>query len=451
MKNNVILKVLVILIIIAISLISFVGIFVPKLNRVENLIPEYLLSMNLEGSRVAKIVVDDSVKEVIYDAEGNVATDGENEDGTLKEGYTKKEEKINPDEVLTAVNFEVSKDIIEKRLQAYGVQDYTVRHNKENGEVYLELPDDTNADNVIYNMAYTGDFKIVDSETDEVLMDNSDVKLTQAVYEEIETGIRVVLNIEFNKESYQKLEDMSKKYISYVDEQSKLITKKVAITLDGQALLDTYFSETITNGVLPLTIGSISTNNEEILSYLQQASQVAAIINSGKMPVQYVVESNNYLETAVDLEVLQIIIYALIGIVGIALIYLCIKYKKNGIFLSIAYVGYVALVLLAIRFANVVIALESIVTLIILLVANFMFNRFVLNRLQNKELNIKEVIKESNIRYVSILFPLVLIAIVFTFIKWIPITSIGMTMFWGLIIMFIYNYIVMNTLLKGNK
>ena len=47
--------------------------------------------------------------------------------------------------------------------------------------------------------------------------------------------------------------------------------------------------------------------------------------------------------------------------------------------------------------------------------------------------------------------PVLIMAVVFTFIEWIPIASIGMILFWGLIIMAIYNYVVLYSYLSKTK
>ena len=79
-----------ILVIILICAISFGGIFIQNKGRVNSIIPEYSLGMDLEGSRKLGIIVDDTVNEVIYDKDGKVVT----EEG---EGTTTKEEPVNPD------------------------------------------------------------------------------------------------------------------------------------------------------------------------------------------------------------------------------------------------------------------------------------------------------------------------------------------------------------------
>lgn len=90
MKKNVIIKILAILIIVAVSLISFIGIYVKSGNSRENLIPDYQLSKDLKGTRTAKLVVDSKTQELVFDSNGNVSEDGLDSEGNLKEGYSKK-------------------------------------------------------------------------------------------------------------------------------------------------------------------------------------------------------------------------------------------------------------------------------------------------------------------------------------------------------------------------
>lgn len=448
MKKNIGLKILVILIIIAICLISFVGIFVKDKNQMKNIIPDYLLSMNLKGRRAVKLTVDTSTEEITYDSEGNVTTDGVDEEGNLKEGYTKKDEKINKDEALTKENYMAVKEIIEKRLQEYGVGEYILRQNSENGEIVLELPENVHTDKIISNLSYIGKFTIEDSETKEVLLDNSDLKSSSAVYTTTDYGTIVYWKIEFNKEGKKKLEEISKTYISTTDEEGKTSNKTVTLKIDDESLTSTYFGEEITTGILQLSIGEPSVDNETISSYIEETSRLASLLNAGKMPLKYVSGSNTYLSTSTNINVLKIAIFVVIIAVAISLIYLCIRYKLNGIFLSISYIGYIAMLFITFRFTNVMITLESLITIIVLLVVNYILITYILSKVKQRELNIKEIVNKAYIRYTSILIPILLVGIAFSFMTWIPVASIGMVLFWGLVIMFIYNYIVINALLK---
>lgn len=447
MNKNVIVKILAILIILAISLISFVGIYVKRGNDRVNLIPDYQLSKDLKGTRTAKLVIDSSTKELVFDSNGNVSEDGVDSEGNLKEGYSKKDEPINPKELLNQENYKLCKEIIEKRLSSYGVNDYTVRLNNENGEIIVELYETKNTDTVIYNLEYLGEFTVNDSETKEILLSNKDVKSAKAVYGTNEIGTTVYLSIEFNKEGKKKLQEISKNYIETKDEEGKSTTKKVTINIDGEQLTETYFAEENREGLLQLSVGSATTDVDTIQSYLEQASSIASLIDSGKMPIKYDVSTNNNLSTGINQDILKICISSIGLIILVALVYVCIKYKVNGILLSISYIGYIALLLIVLRYTNVMLSIDAMVGFIVLLGLNYIFTKYVLKGL-SKGINKKELVKQTYLRYISILIPVLLISIVFTFMKWIQIASLGMVLFWGLIVMFIYNYITINVLLN---
>ena len=162
MKKNTFLKILIILTIIAISLISFVGFYIKDKTKMVNVLPEYLLSMNLAGSREVILKVSDDTKEIVYDSEGNVSEDGYDDEGNLKEGFSKIDEKLNKDEVLTEDNYSNAKVVLEERLQALGAEDYTVRQDLETGTITINLPENSNTDKIVGNLTYKGKFEVVD-------------------------------------------------------------------------------------------------------------------------------------------------------------------------------------------------------------------------------------------------------------------------------------------------
>lgn len=446
MKKSKILKGLTVLVIIAICLISFCGIYVRKQGRMTNVMPEYRLGMNLSGARVAKFKISDKTEEIIYDAEGNVTTDGTNEDGTLKEGYTKESKPVNSEELLNEKNYEIAKRIMQNRIDNMGINEYDLRLNYNNGEIIVALPEDSYTDMAIANLSYLGKFEIKDSKTDEVLMDNSNIKNAAAVYGNTNTGTRVYLSIEFNKEGKQKLEDITRKYISSKDEEGNDTTNKISIKLDDETLLETYFDEPITTGSLELSIGSASNSNEEISDYVKQANQIAGLIKNDVMKIKYELSENNYVSASIDNIDIKVVLCVIIAIQMIGFIYWSIRYKANGIFALVGTCGFMAIIMLDVRYANVTISLESIVAIISILVSNFLMLQYALRKLSKAEENKAEIIKETYKRYTSILLPLLIVAIVFTFINWLPIASIGMLLFWGMVILMLYNYITMSLL-----
>ena len=105
-QQKIITIIAVILLVVIITLASFVGIYKKQEYKVANVVPNYILGMEFTGSRVVDLSVDTSVESTtIYDKDGNEVT--EKEDGveyTEENGYTTVENKVNSDDVLTQNN-----------------------------------------------------------------------------------------------------------------------------------------------------------------------------------------------------------------------------------------------------------------------------------------------------------------------------------------------------------
>ncbi len=451
MKKNILNKVLVILIIILLSLISFAGIYVKKGNTRKNILKDYNLGMNLEGARHITLTVDKTENTIVYDAEGKETTDGYLEDGvTLKEGYTKSVEKQNKEEVLTKENYDKTKQIIEKRLKKLGVQEYIVNRDEVSGNIDIQLPENTDTDTVASYLTYKGEYTIIDSDTKEVLIDNSMVKEAKVLYSSTSNGITVFVQIEFDKTGKERLKEISSTYVETKDENGNDSSKKVSIKLDDETLLETYFNEVNENGILQLTVGSASSSSEDVNTYIKQGSGLAALINSGKMEIAYKAESNVYINSYV-IENLPIIICILVDILAIALLCLYIKNGELGGIASLSVIGFIALLLIVLRYTNVVISLESLTALIAIVLLDYLFVKYVVDNIKKNSMSAKQALKTTYIKFIGMTIPVLIMAVVFTFIEWIPIASIGMILFWGLIIMAIYNYVVLYSYLSKTK
>lgn len=430
----------IVLLIILLSMVSFIGIYVQDKNQVKNILPEYILSRDLGGHRRIELKVNDEVKETKkYDADNNLITDDTTEVARTEEI------KVNSEEMLTKENYEASKKVIEKRLEEMQVNNYDIRQNLENGTIILELPEDDNTDRTVGQLSLQGKFEIIDKDTNEVLMTNDDLKSVQSRYGTTSSGTTsIVLNIQFNKEGTEKFKNITNTYIQTTKtveqegEEAKEETEKkeISIKIDDTTLLSTYFSEQVTNGLLQLSVGS-STNSttEELQEYAKEATSMAALLDSGKMPIVYEVEQNKYILSEVTQDVIEKVIVVSIIVLTLAIIYLIIKYKGKGILAGISIIGYVALLLLAIRYANVEVSIAGIIEILFSTLINYML---VVSMLKEEKIN--NAIK----KYSLILIPTVVIAIAFTFAN----IAVGIVLFWGIVIAMLYNISVTNLLLR---
>ena len=261
------------LLVVLISMIGFFGIYAQNRNQMSNKVKDYSYSMALKGTRTIILQVSAGTTEVVKDSEGNVIENA-TEDEIKEKGYITEEVPNNKEEDKTVENYKKSKKIIEKRLDYLGVQEYNVSLNEETGEITVEIPEDSRTDVIVSKLNVIGKFEIIDAETKEVLLDNSNIKSSDVLYNRTETGTRVFLEIAFNKEGKKKLRDISKTYVktevennlvennveansttenevvennttteNTAEENKQTIYKKVTMKIDGQEIMSTSFDE----------------------------------------------------------------------------------------------------------------------------------------------------------------------------------------------------------------
>lgn len=446
-QNNKTLKLLekisVVVIILLLSLISFAGIYVKDKNAMKNVIPEYKLGTDLYGARNILVKVDDSTTTKKYDSNGNLVENSSEKDEN-NENITEVEEKVNPDELRTAENYETVKNIIEARLKYMNVEDYLLRFDESTGNISLEVPENSNTDYIAQYTITKGEFKIVDNDTSEVLLSNADLKEAKVQYSTSTSGTTVYLTIEFNKDAVEKLKNISNTYISSTDAEGKTTTKKVKMTLDDSTIISTYFQEEISTGIIQLSMGT-STNTSEIQSNIQSASNMAVLLNTDPMPLTYTMETNRFVYSDITAETLKIVIVGLCIVALIMAICMVIKFKKNGLMGVIADIGFTAVLLLAIRYGNVEISLAGIFAIAIAVIVEYIVTGLILNEYSKKcekEILIKNI-KHLMGRIAICLVPFVVMAVTFALISWEEIASIGMILFWAIIIMIIYNTLML--------
>ncbi len=487
-----------IVLIILITMVSFFGIYTQVQNRMENQVKDYALDMDLGGARYVRLAVSTASTDIIRDADGNeVQTDEEMTDGQLAEnGYTKEIVPNNSEESLTVENYEKSKKIIGERLENQGIGEYEISLDEETGTILVQLPEDDFTDNFVSNINTVGKFEMIDADTQEVLMDNGDIKSVNVMYgasSSTSTATTVYLNVEFNKAGSEKLENISNTYVETTDdtnttedtnttdnttnteaentsseenttdnttssetdstEEETTTTKEVTLKIDDEEIMTTSFDEPIENGTLQLSIGNATTDTDTLQDNLTQATAIASVLDSGNLPIQYDVETNEYIlsditDTHITYVALAVGIVLLIG-----LIIFVIRYKVNGLLSAIAFIGLIGLYLLVIRYTNVSVSIQGIVGIIVTILLNYIFINKLLLKIKNSEDSkkletVKEGIKESYKEFFIRLVPICISIIAFCFVSWTTISSFGMVMFWGVALIALYNYLITATMLK---
>ena len=401
------------LVIIAITMIAFFGVYVQKQNRVENKVKDFSYAMDIEGSRNIRLKVNDD----------------------------------NSEEVKNIENYKASKELIEKRLEKSNVDNYNIKLNEQTGDIVIELSENDTTDRVISNITTTGKFEILDTKTNEVLMGNNDIQTAKVMYgaaDATSNGTSVYLDIQFNKEGTKKLEELTSKYVTVEqdeneeheqDEEENTITMKI----DDEEIMSTSFEEPIKTGKFQLSIGAVATDAKTLQQNIDSATNMSIVLDTGRIPVKYDLTENQYVLSDITEDKIQIAEYIVLGIIAIGLIVFIIRYKTLGIIGSISYIGFVSLLILVIKYTNVIVSIEGFLGIIIA----FLLNYILVNKLLVKT-NKKEVYKEFFIKII----PVITLSIIFSFINWTPISSFGMVMFWGIALIAVYNLLLTDYLLK---
>ena len=439
-----------ILIIVLVSLMSFGGLFIQNNGKMVNLLPNYIKGMDLKGYRYITL-------EVAEDEEHN----HDNEEEKVEESAQTAEQQTEVDAKKDFIN---AKKIIEKRLKEMNVAQYTVAQDEQTGRIIINMVEDTATDTVIQYSYATANLTIEDPEGN-VLLDSSQIKQVKTMYANTNNGTSIYLNIEFNKEGKEILRNISNEYRipenTEEDTEEKTTenvkenteeSKEVTIKIDGAKVLSTQFEKEITNGSIQLSVGGATTSQAELQTYAKEAGYVEKILNNGALPVEYEVTANRYVKSNITADTYPIGIIVLTVIVLGAMIYLIVRYKKNGLLSSIAYIGYIAVLLLVIRYTNVIITIEGIFGLIISLAINYIINIYILNYI-NKATDKEEVETNFNRGFVKIsiaLIPVLILSVILILTSWLQIYSFAMIIFWGLAIAIIWNIILTKTLILNS-
>ncbi len=472
---------IVILLVVLLSLIAFWGVFQRQNGVWNNFIPDYALGMDVKGARELRYTVDEQEEEkyVYVDENGNVKGEvweagspttaeheAEHEAGTAEDEheveedlpYTKETQtiKANSDDKLTKENFEQTKKIIQNRLKKQGISEYHIRIDDVTGKLVVEAKDENGeVQNVQELISNTGKFQMVDYQNGLVLMDNSDIKKASVVTSS-DSGYNTYLQIEFNKEGTQKLKDISNKYVETPKEETETQTeetedteeetetekKYVSIVFDDTTMMTTYFGEEMASGMLQIPLGQTQTDYEEHQKEYAAAKVIADVLNCGIMPIRYALESDNFVQAEVW-EWAEMFKMVAIVLVVIASIIFIIKFRGKGLLASIVAIGYIALLSLVIRYTNAVITQSSLVAYYVVILLNYAFLKNML-----KASNPEKCYEETARKFYLSVIPLAVVAIVFTLSNYFIVSSVGMALFWGLMLNIVYNFVITKTVFE---
>lgn len=436
MKRNYTLKVtLAMLFVVLVSLVSFVGVYKGK-----NLIKDYTLGKDFKDRKVAFFSVKEDTSNTKNQNENNENAENTENTENNENAENTENQNVTPEENTNEINKEKeynnAKNIIEKRLAEIKAQDYNIRLNEENGSLVLEVPTNMDTSNLV-ELLSKGKAQIVNqSSNNDVIVDSNGFKSASAKIDTKNYSKPViVLDIEFSKDAKNAFKNANTKY---TDSDGNEKDATFAFTLDGQSLYsDTAekFVETAKNGTLSLSLGQAS-EKKKLEDNFTSAQILVALIKYGEIPIEYQADSVEIVSSNINIKTI-IIVASIVGC--IMLIFAVMKFKKKAILPIISIIGLVASMLLVLRYTNVEITLFTILGVTIITIADYVL---ILKALGSNKNFKQDVIEELNI-----LIPCMISAIVFCCAPYLQLATLGMSIFWGIIVMFIYNIVITKVLI----
>lgn len=437
MKNVKIITI--VLAIILVTLVAFGGVYIKTQNRMENKVKDYDFARDLKGGRVVEL---------------KVATGDDSKNNT---------------ENLTVENYEIVKKTIEKRLNNLGAQDYTISLNKEDGTIIVELSENNATDTYVYFLTADGKAQIKEKDTDtELLSDSMVKKVTYSYKADAEGKYQVYMELQLTKDGQAKIEEIKNNYAILASEIEEIEvaeesehdhehedgevvegeettveeitetedtaeTRKIAKLTIGTSEYDI---DSIEKNIIKINIGGATSNSTNVNNYINVAAELALLINSGKYPINYEMGDNRFVYSDITSKQLTYFAIAVAIIILIVFIIFIAKYKTKGLLASISYIGFISVLLLLLRYTNVNISIEGLAGIVLVLSINFI----IIENILNESIDYKKTVLN--------LVPVAIITLVFCFAKWSNLSSFGLIMFWGLVLIAVYNLAVTKTLLK---
>lgn len=442
--------ILIILICLLISLIGFIGIYTKTTNKYSNKIPDYKLASDLKGATVLELEVDTGTNTIYYDKEGKKVNSSEvTEDN--KSQYTSEEQKVNSAEVLNAENYEKTLAILKERLKFLQVDQYNLDLDKKTGKMMLTFEDEYPED-IESILPMEGKLELVDSNTTDVILDDADVTSAEATYASTENGYTVYLALKLTEDGITKVNDLER-YKKSTDEEGQEIINKFKVQFDEEQIEEVSYDDIVLTGkTLRITIANNITSNTTINSKMNTATVVSKLATIGKTPVVYNISAEEYVKTSVNMNIFYGVVIATIVVVAIVCIYFITKYKTNGILATIATIANIALFTILIRLTNITISLNSFAGIVALIIVNMYLVNNILKALKNTDKTFGENLKEAYLKSIDVLLMSLMIFAVFAFSKMTVISSMGLLLFWGWLVVVLGNLLLTVPMLKiGGK
>lgn len=287
---------------------------------------------------------------------------------------------------ITEEDLSKSSTVIKKRLENLNIFDYIVRTDSSTNQIYVEIPADINDTSkdpleAVKGLDKTAKVEFRDPDGN-VLLSGTDIKSAKYSEDAVDsTGLpspHVVLT--FSEEGTKK----------FAEATANLVGKAISIYLDEDEISAPVVNSKIESSTAIITMGSSASYAER----LEEAKDLALLIDSGALPVSLNVISKEYVGPYIGQKALNVSVKAGVVALIIIVLILIIKYRLPGIVASISLIAYTALDILILTTTSISLTLPGIAGLILSIGMAVDANVIIFERLK-EELSSKKISAEK--------------------------------------------------------
>ena len=451
MKNSKTIKlILIVLICICIILVGFFGIYVKQNNSYQNSLPKYALASDLKGSTTLEFEVNSETEKIYYDKEGK-KVDSTTITDENKADYREEEVAINATENLTVDNYKKVVEIMKERLKFLQTDQYRLDLDEKTGKIILTFEDEYTSD-IKSILPMEGKLELIDSNSNEQILNDNDFLSSEASYASVDEGYTTYISLKLKASGIEKVNGLDKYRTTTNSETGETTTNKFKIMFDNDQIAEVSYDDLVLTGkTLRLTTNSKLTSNSSINSEMNTNSVVSKLATIGKMPVVYKLSAEEYVQSDA-VSYINYIIITISTICVVIAVYFVIRYKLNGLLAVLAFAANCSLFLILIRLTKIPVSLNGFAGMVGLILLNTILVNNLLKEIQNKDKSFTENIKQGYLNTIDVIIVALIIFVVFSFSAMTVISSMGLLVFWGWLIVVLGNLLLTVPLLwAANK
>lgn len=252
----------------------------------------------------------------------------------LQGGVTILEEIVSTDKV-SKETVERTKELLSTRVNKLGVSETSVTVEGDK-RIRIDIPGKFDAKTINDTLVKTGKLSFKDPDGNELLT-GADVKTSTAYVDDKGANI---IGLEMNEEGTKKFADATQKFLG----------QKISIYMDEDLLTDPEVQVVITDGKATIT-GQKT---------LEEARRIAAMIQSGALPVELKAVSVKTVGATLGKEAIPNSLKAGAVGIGLILLFMAVYYRVPGIMADLALIVFILLVLYAFVVVKVTLSLPGI-------------------------------------------------------------------------------------------